>query len=269
MKNYISFKNFDQAGRMNISKHFNTSSNNLEAGYKNRKSFILLFRTASFKNFLTCLIICLSVFVAKAQTETDFRKTLHDRSVKIVNTLGITDSGKYNSVVALLTDQYFDLNKIHDKTKESIVAINSLQLAGEEKSSRIKTEEEKKASQLSLLHKGFIAKLQKTLTGEQIEKIKDGMTYRVMPVTYTAYTDMIPALTVEQKERIYNWLSEARELAMDEGSSEDKHKVFGKYKGRINNYLSAQGYNMKAEEKGWQERMKEKKQKETSQNVAQ
>ena len=254
---------------MNISKHFNnTSSSKLEAGYKNRKSFIL-FHAASFKNFIICFIICLNAFVAKAQTEADFRKTLHDRSVKIVNTLGITDSGKYNNMVDLLTDQYFDLNKVHDKTKESIASINSLQLAGEEKISRIKIEEEKKIAQLSQLHKRFIATLQTTLTDEQIEKIKDGLTYRVMPITYTAYLDMIPALTVEQKEKIYCWLSEARELAMDEGSSEDKHKVFGKYKGRINNYLSAQGYNMKAEEKGWQERMKEKKQKEAIQNVAQ
>ena len=247
---------------MNISKHLNTSSNKLEAGYKNRKSFIL-FHAASFKNFITCLIICLNAFGAKAQTEADpmaigFRKTLHDRSVKIVNTLGLTDSGKYNKVVDLLTDQYFDLNKVHDKTKESVVAINSLQLAGEEKTSRIKIEEEKKAAQLSQLHKGFITKLQTTLTGEQIEKIKDGMTYRVMPVTFTAYQDMMPTLTSEQKEKIYNWLKEARELAMDEGSSEDKHKVFGKYKGRINNYLSAQGYNMKAEEKAWQQRIKDK-----------
>jgi hypothetical protein len=108
------------------------------------------------------------------------------------------------------------------------------------------------------LHKRFIAKLQRTLTDEQIEKIKDGMTYRVMPVTYTAYLDMIPALTAEQKEKIYNWLREARELAMDEGSSEDKHKVFGKYKGRINNYLSSQGYDMKAEEKAWQQRIKDR-----------
>jgi Spy/CpxP family protein refolding chaperone len=244
---------------MNISEHFkNTSSNKLEDGHKNRKSFILLFHTASFKSFITCLIICLNAFVAKAQTEADFKKTLHDRSVKIVNTLEITDSGKYNNIVDVVAHQYFNLNKIHDKTKESIAAIKSLQLSDEEKINLTKKEEGKKATQLSELHKGFIAKLQKTLTDEQIEKIKDGMTYRVMPITYTAYTDMIPALTAEQKEKIYNWLKEARELAMDEGSSEDKHKVFGKYKGRINNYLSSQGYNMKAEEKAWQQRIKDR-----------
>ena len=245
---------------MNIFKQFNYTSSrfNLKDGYKNRKSIILLFHAASFKTFLICLIVSLSVFVAKAQTETDFRKTLHDRSVKIVNTLELKDSGKYNNVVDLLTDQYFNLNKVHDKTKESIVAINSLQLPGDEKSSRIRIEEEKKTSQLSELHKRFIARLQKKLTNEQIEKIKDGMTYRVMPITYTAYLDMIPALTAEQKEKIYNWLKEARELAMDEGSSEDKHKVFGKYKGRINNYLSREGYDLKKETEAWQKRIKER-----------
>jgi hypothetical protein len=99
------------------------------------------------KNFITCVILSISFLTADAQqNETDFRKTLHDRSVKIVNTLGLTDSGKYSNVVDLLTDQYFDLNKVHDKTKESIAAINSLQLAGEEKTSRIKIEEGKKAS---------------------------------------------------------------------------------------------------------------------------
>jgi hypothetical protein len=35
---------------------------------------------------------------------------------------------------------------------------------------------------------------------------------------------------------------------MDEGTSDEKHKVFGKYKGRINNYLAAAGYNLKAAE---------------------
>jgi len=240
-------------------KHNASSYHKLEGTLDSLKIFILLSRTASLKNFITCVILSISFLTADAQqNETDFRKTLHDRSVKIVNTLGLTDSGKYSNVVDLLTDQYFDLNKVHDKTKESIAAINSLQLAGEEKTSRIKIEEGKKASQLSELHKRFIAKLQRTLTDEQIEKIKDGMTYRVMPITYTAYVDMIPALTTEQKEKIYNWLREARELAMDEGSSEDKHKVFGKYKGRINNYLSSQGYDMKAEEKAWQQRIKDR-----------
>lgn len=84
------------------------------------------------------------------------------------------------------------------------------------------------------------------------------MTYGVLPVTWAAYQDMLPQLTTEQKAQIYSWLKEARELAMDEGSSEKKHAVFGKYKGRINNYLSAAGYDMKKEGEEWQKRIRER-----------
>ena len=34
--------------------------------------------------------------------------------------------------------------------------------------------------------------------------------------------------------------------------------MFGKYKGRINNYLSAEGYNVKKEGEEWQKRIKAK-----------
>jgi len=43
---------------------------------------------------------------------------------------------------------------------------------------------------------------------------------------------------------------------MDGGSSEEKHAEFGKYKGRINNYLSKAGYDMKQAEKDLAARQK-------------
>jgi hypothetical protein len=253
---------------MNISKHsfYVSSKRQFTSDDKNRITFLSL-HTASFKKIAVYLILSVLITILfnsivngqnTISQQDDFKKTLHDRSVKIVNTLEITDSEKYNTIINLVADQYFNLNKIHDKTKESIAVIRSLQLPDEEKNSRIKKEEEEKTGQLSGLHKVFIKQLQSHLTEDQIGKIKDGMTYRVMRVTYAAYQDMILTLTTEQKEKIYNWLKEARELAMDEGSSDDKHKVFGKYKGRINNYLSTQGYDMKVEEKGWQQRIKER-----------
>jgi hypothetical protein len=70
---------------------------------------------------------------------------------------------------------------------------------------------------------------------------------------------MLPRLTDEQKRYIFIALYQARELAMDEGSSDAKHAVFGKYKGRINNYLSAQGYDLAKESKAWEERLKKEK----------
>jgi hypothetical protein len=41
---------------------------------------------------------------------------------------------------------------------------------------------------------------------------------------------------------------------MDAGSSEEKHGWFRKYKGRINNELSAAGYDLKLAEEEWRRR---------------
>jgi hypothetical protein len=60
---------------------------------------------------------------------------------------------------------------------------------------------------------------------------------------------MFPQLTPAQRERIRSWLEDAREEAMDAGTSREKHSVFGRYKGRINNFLSAAGYDLKQAER--------------------
>ncbi|MCH5720261.1 DUF3826 domain-containing protein [Niabella hibiscisoli] len=46
---------------------------------------------------------------------------------------------------------------------------------------------------------------------------------------------------------------------MAAGSSDAKHGWFGKYKGRINNYLASRGYDLKKEREGWYERTKAQK----------
>jgi hypothetical protein len=190
--------------------------------------------------------------------QSDYKKAIKERSAKIVNTLGITDSGKYNAVLNELMNQYFGLNTIHEQNKTAIAEIKKKSLSKEEAEQAIKKEEEKKSSLLLQQHAKFIAHLKESLTEDQLEKVKDGMTYRVFPITYAGYQDMLTNLTAEQKNQIYTWLKEARELAMDEGSSEKKHQVFGKYKGKINNYLSKAGYDMKKESLEWQKRIKER-----------
>ena len=113
-------------------------------------------------------------------------------------------------------------------------------------------------SKLYRSHFGFEADLSKYLTPEQIEKVKDVMTFNVVKVTYDAQLDMIPTLKEEEKQQILIWLKEARELAIDAESSKKKHEVFGKYKGRINNYLTRRGYNLTKEREAWYERQKNK-----------
>src|SRR5687768_12395643 len=191
--------------------------------------------------------------------QTEYKNAIKERSAKIINTLGITDSGKYNAVLDELMNQYFGLNTIHEQNKTAIAEIKKKSLSKEEAEQAIKKQEEEKSSLLLQQHARFIAHLKENLTEDQLEKVKDGMTYKVFPITYAAYQDMLTNLTAEQKNQIYTWLKEARELAMDAESSDKKHQVFGKYKGRINNYLSAAGYDMKKESKAWEERINARK----------
>jgi Protein of unknown function (DUF3826) len=189
-----------------------------------------------------------------AAPDTAYQKVIAERTEKIINTLGIADQVQYKKAQQVLADQYFALNAVHDKSKMIITAIKAKQLSKEETDEAVKKEEERKSGVLKQQHAVFIAQLKEILSEAQIEKVKDGMTYRVLPVTWAAYMEMLLKLTQEQKDKMYAWLVEARELAMDEGSSEKKHAVFGKYKGRINNYLSAQGYDMKKEGEDWAKR---------------
>ena len=77
-------------------------------------------------------------------------------------------------------------------------------------------------------------------------------------MTYDAYNEIIPGLNDVQKARILEWLKEAREEAMDCGSSKEKDAVFKKYKGKIANYLAKEGVNETKARKEWGEKQKAK-----------
>lgn len=208
--------------------------------------------------FLFLLSSFLIVTTTWSQSDPAYLKTITDRSVKIVNTLSVTDSSVYNKAVQSLVQQYSALNKIQEEKKTATDLLKQQGLSADETAARLKKQEEKKAADLQLLHTSFLTGLQQLLSPEQVDLVKDGMTYRIFPITYAAYQDMIPELTAAQKAKIVDWLKEAREQAMDAESSDKKHAVFGKYKGRINNYLSAEGYDLKKATEDWQKRIKER-----------
>lgn len=210
----------------------------------------------SFLLLTAFLFTSISLFSQNSQEE--YIKTITDRSRKIVNGLSIKDSVVYNKVVAQLVAQYSGLNKIHEEHKTLASSVKQANASADETAAALKKAEEKTDLELKTLHQSFITSLQQLLNAEQIDLVKDGMTYRVFPITYAAYQDMIPVLTDAQKAKIYEWLKEAREMAMDAESSDKKHAVFGKYKGRINNYLSAEGYDLKKATEEWQQRIKER-----------
>lgn len=212
--------------------------------------------------FLFIFFIMTGSALVHAQTtlsiDTGYLKLVTARSEKIVQSLLIEDPLRSSTITDLLSMQYIHINRIHKAFSDAASAIRQEGLSGIDLEDRLRKAEAEKTGALIRQHEIFISGLRIHLDEGQLEKVKDGMTYRVMPITYAAYVDMIPRLTEEQKGRIRTWLIEARELAMDGESSEKKHAIFGKYKGRINNYLSSEGYDLKKETADWQQRLRER-----------
>ncbi|MDE6089520.1 MAG: DUF3826 domain-containing protein [Duncaniella sp.] len=177
------------------------------------------------------------------------------RSQKIVDKLGINDENKAKDVTNIIANRYFKLNDIYTVRDAKVKAAKD-SLTGEAKNQAIQAAQNEKDAALYRCHFEFPADLSLYLTPEQIVDVKDGMTYGVVKVTYDSHLDMIPTLTDEEKAQIMAWLIEARELAMDAETSNKKHEVFGKYKGRINNYLTKRGYDLTKEREAWYERIK-------------
>jgi hypothetical protein len=179
------------------------------------------------------------------------------RAEKIAASLDLGDAAKSARVSALIANQYRDLSAIHEGRDAQVKAAKELASADQAKADaaiqRVRATAETAQNRL---HSQYLARLATELTPAQIDQVKDGMTYGVLPLTFRVYQEMLPDLTAEQKAQILAWLTEAREIAMDGSSSDEKHAAFGKYKGRINNYLSKAGIDMKKAEKEMLDRKK-------------
>ena len=208
---------------------------------------------------LTFLVFFSSVMAqnnsARSDQEQAYLKAIDQRAQKIVATLDIKDAAGAERVKDIIAGRYHQLNdwqNVEEAKAKEAKAQNTTD-KGVLKA-QLATAQKEEEAEIDSSHEEYLSALSRELTPQQVDKVKDGMTYNVLPITYKGYEEMIPNLTEKQKAQIFAWLTEAREHAIDAGTSEKKHWWFGKYKGRINNYLSAQGYDLKKEGEDWQKR---------------
>ena len=168
-------------------------------------------------------------------------QTIKSRAQKIVDGLGLTDAQKAENVRNIIANRYFLLNDIHSKYD--------------------KNQQDARDAELYKHHFELASALALYLTEEQIDAVKDEMTFGRLKRDYKAQLEMIPSLTDEEKAQILIWLREAREYAMDAADSKGKHFWFDKYRGRTNNWLSARGYDLKKERDAWMKRIEDAKKK--------
>ncbi|MDL2241449.1 DUF3826 domain-containing protein [Bacteroidales bacterium OttesenSCG-928-L03] len=205
--------------------------------------------------------ICLVISSQAQQDDAEYTRVLTERSEKIVKTLGIEDAEVYQRVTEIMVQQYKNLGLIHDGYDTDLKVVKASEMTKEEKEAATTKLTLERDQKLYNLHCAYIGSLSSELNEEQVIRVKDGMTFGVVKVTYDSYCDMIPTLKEDEKRQLMAWLVEAREHAMDAPSSKAKHEWFGKYKGRFNNYLSKQGYDIQKERTEWNKRLEEAKKK--------
>ena len=194
--------------------------------------------------FLVCLVSLGALGQVALKTEGQdpkYVETIKGRAQKIVDGLQLTDAKKAENVRDIIANRYFLLNDIHSKYG--------------------KDKQAERDAELYKHHFELASALALYLTEEQIDAVKDGMTFGRLPRDYKAQLEMIPSLTDEEKAQVLIWLKEAREFAMDCGDSKQKHFWFDKYRGRTNNWLSSRGYDLKKERDAWMKRIEDAKKK--------
>ena len=189
-----------------------------------------------FVTFLSLLSITVSAQVSLKTEGQDsaYVETIKQRAQKIVDGLGLMDVQRAENVRNIIANRYFLLNDIHSKYD--------------------KNQQDARDAELYKHHFELASALALYLTEEQIDAVKDGMTFGRLKRDYQATQDMIPSLSEYEKKQVLIWLREAREYAMDAADSKGKHFWFDKYRGRTNNWLSARGYDLKKDRENWMKR---------------
>jgi hypothetical protein len=178
---------------------------------------------------------------AAQEAEAAYTWTIEKRVADILAALDLNDPARSAKAHDLLIAQYRALRDWHDTNDAKLKQASPDQAA-------------QMRAALKAGHDKFLAGLSEVLTPAQVERVKDRMTYNKVKVTYDAYCEIVPNLTDGQKKRMLELLKEAREEAMDAGSAEEKSAVFNRFKGKINNYLTAEGHDLKQAYKDWGER---------------
>ena len=169
-----------------------------------------------------------------AEKEAFYARSIEYRVADILKALQLADAAKSNAVHDVLVAHYHDL-RVRDAAIDTRLKVDGKEVSYANRAAQL-------ATQTPPLHTAFLTQLAASLTPEQVEQVKDLMTYNKVKVTAKAYDAIMPGLTVAEQAKILELLKAAREEAMEGGSAPEKSAIFQKYKNQINAWLDAQGH---------------------------
>lgn len=208
--------------------------------------------------WLLASVACLAFQAPETKADdASYTRAIEKRAADVLDELQLDDPAAADRVRTAIVGQYRGLHVLHNARDARVREIEAR--GGVEKAGRVRAERASTEAASASLNERFLAALGKDLSPEQVETVKDKMTYHKLQVTYDGYLQMLPKLTAEQKKVVFDMLREARDRAVYAGSAEEKTEIFGRYKGRVNNYLSKEGYDLKQAAKDWAERRKDAK----------
>jgi hypothetical protein len=189
----------------------------------------------------------------EAEREALYNDILARRVGAIMDKLALKDTNKVARVSSALQLQYRAL-RLRDEFIDARLTAEGKDAA--DFSARAKLRNDLSASQ----GQWFASLIAFDLTPEQIETVKDAMTYGKVKVTFDAYCEIIPQLSETDKAKVMELLKAARDEAILGGSAPEKSAIFQVYKDKINSFLDASGHDTKKAFKEWEEKHGAKRQ---------
>jgi hypothetical protein len=162
-----------------------------------------------------------AVGAESSDQEAAYTRAITKRADKIVAALGLADEAQRERVRDLVVQQYRNLREIHAARDAKLSEAKHSPGDAAVAEAFVKVARDAAGLKLVEAHRKFVARLAVELPPEQVEKVKDGMTYGVVDITYKRYLELFPQLKDGEKREILADLVEAREYAMDGGTSEE------------------------------------------------
>lgn len=182
------------------------------------------------------------------ELEAQYTLAIENRTSGILNELNIQDSAKEKRVHDAIISFYRAL-----RARDAVIDMY-LEATGKDTSYKNPDRAPHSQAMTGPIRELFIGTLSSYLTPEQVETVKDKLTYNKVEVTYDAYNAILPNLKEAEKNHIRQQLVQAREEAYTGGSSQEKTAIFESHKSRINEFLNSNGYDVAKATEEWEKR---------------
>lgn len=181
----------------------------------------------------------------KPSEEALFEASIERRAAKTVGEMKLDDAAKAERVKERFKRHFRDLHAwdvAHGKERTELFKA----LRKDKENAELRAKYDALIAPLMATQKSFFDEMNAELTPEQVDAIRENLVGGRYDHNIRGYKAEYPDLPPEAWQKVVAMWQQAREEAMPLDNKEAKNEVFEIYKGRVNNWLSQQGYTGKS-----------------------